>query len=50
MARERGGGLLPELALGLRLEGSAGVLDASVDRRRIRILELIQRVAEQGGL
>jgi flagellar assembly protein FliH len=34
----------------LRVEGAAGVLDATVERRRIRLLELIQRTREKEGL
>jgi len=34
----------------LRLESAAGVLDATVERRRIRLLELIQRTREKEAL
>ena len=40
----------PELSRGgLRAEASVGVLDATVERRRAKLMELIQRFRETGG-
>jgi flagellar biosynthesis/type III secretory pathway protein FliH len=40
----------PELSRGgLRVEASVGVLDATLERRRAKLMELIQRFRETGG-